>query len=389
MDLEPHRMMKRLTLCLLCAGALGAAGPSGGADPLRLEELRHPGSVELVGVNGDPYAVRWVWVQLEAADNVVSDQALPKGFVLQPGERRTLTVLRALGAGRGFSYAVRSRSGEGDPDQAPDADAVYRLPWEHGQKHACTQGYFGAVTHQGIHALDFDLAEGTPVLASRDGVVIAVKDDSDEGGMDARFASDGNFVQVMHADATWEVYAHLQLHGAAVQVGQRVRTGQRLGLSGHTGLASGPHLHIAVYRASWDGPKTIPTLFYVGASRTAAIQEGRSYYAWQEGGAPFKGRLAEDLHEDELRGVTRTVGGGKVTLREEKVDQRTLVWADNGTAKAIRLSVSLAEAQGVAASRAPWSGVVPARTEAYCFWVDFLPPGPSHYRLAARWRELP
>jgi murein DD-endopeptidase MepM/ murein hydrolase activator NlpD len=298
-------------------------------------------------------------------------------------------VFRARSSGRGFSYALRSRSGEGDPLQAPDPAAAYRLPWEHGQKHTVSQGYFGTVTHQGMYALDFDLAEGTPVLAARDGIVIAVKDDSDEGGPEARFAADGNYVRVLHADATWAVYAHLQLHGASVQPGQRVRAGQRLGLSGHTGLASGPHLHFAVYRADWQAPRTIPTAFFTAQSQTASVAEGRTYYAWQEGGAPFKGRLAEDLDEAQLRAVTRTAAPGSVTLREERVDRRNLVYAANGTGHAVRLSVSLAEAQGVRPSAPlPWTGIVPPRTEVYCFWVDYVGTGLSRYRLGARWSEL-
>jgi len=392
MALERERVRMPAWYAFLCCMAGSLAGPLAAApavDPVHLDEVRHPGSVELVGENQDPNAVRWVWIELAAAENMVSDQVLPQGFVLQPGERRTLAVLRALAMGRGFSYALRRRGGEGDPGQTPDADAVYRLPWEHGQKHMVTQGYFGAVTHQGQYALDFDLAEGTPVLACRDGVVIGVKDDSDEGGMEARFAADGNYVQVMHADATWAIYAHLQLHGAAVQVGQRVRAGQRLGLSGHTGLASGPHLHLAVYRAAWDGPKTIPTAFFTGVSRSASLKEGGVYYAWQEGLPAFQEHLAQDLREEDLRGITRTARGTDVTLRQEKVDNRTLVWADNATDHAVRLTVSLAVAQGVRASAQPWSGDVPAHTEAYCFWVDALAPGPSQFRLAARWRELP
>ena len=371
---------------LACLAGLLRAAP---VDPVRVEELRRSGSVTLVGVNSDPDAVRWVWLELAASDNVASDRPLPAGFVLRPGQSRTLTVLRALNPGRGFSYALRSRSGEGDPDQAPDATAVYRLPWQHGLKHTVTQGYFGAVTHQGLYALDFDLAEGTPVLASRDGVVIAVKDDSNEGGMSTRFAADGNYVQVMHSDATWAIYAHLRYHGSLVQVGQRVRAGQRLGFSGHTGLASGPHLHLAVYRASWEGPQSIPTLFWTGLTRTASLVEGQTYYAWQEGLPPFTEHLAADLREADLRGVTRTVQGGTVTLREQKVDRRTLVWADNGTAHPVRMHVRLVEAQGVQASADPWSGDVPAHTEVYCFWVDFVGAGPSRYRLGASWRDLP
>jgi murein DD-endopeptidase MepM/ murein hydrolase activator NlpD len=42
------------------------------------------------------------------------------------------------------------------------------------------------------------------------------------------------------------VYAHLQLESAQVTVGDHVRAGQELALSGDTGYASGPHLHFCV-----------------------------------------------------------------------------------------------------------------------------------------------
>ena len=42
------------------------------------------------------------------------------------------------------------------------------------------------------------------------------------------------------------LYAHLRSEGALVRVGQRVRQGQQIGLSGNTGFTTGPHLHFAV-----------------------------------------------------------------------------------------------------------------------------------------------
>jgi len=376
-----------LGLALLAAGLGAQAAPD---SQVKLTEQRRSGAEEVWGENQDPDAVRWVWVELAGAQNVVPDAGVPGGFVLRPLERRRLFTLNPREPGHGFSYALSSRSGEGDPLRDPDPAAAYRLPWAHGQKHTVTQGYFGKMTHQGLYALDFDLDEGTPVLAAREGVVIAVKDDSSEGGMSAAFAGDGNYVRVMHTDSTWAVYAHLRYHGAAVQAGQRVLAGQAIGFSGHTGLASGPHLHLAVYRAAFDGPKTIPTVFFTGPTRTASLEEGRTYYAWQAGLPPFAEHLGADLDEAQLRGVTRPAKAGSVTLREERVDRRNLVWADNGTSRAIRLTVTLRQAQGVRCSAAlPWTGTVPARTEAFCFFVDFVGTDPSAYQLGASWRPLP
>lgn len=85
--------------------------------------------------------------------------------------------------------------------------------------------------HKGV---DLACAEGTPVLAAQDGVVIAAQ----------RSASYGNWLRVVHANGAETLYAHLQYLYA--RPGQVVRAGQTLGTAGQTGRATGPHLHFEV-----------------------------------------------------------------------------------------------------------------------------------------------
>ncbi|HTB33688.1 MAG TPA: M23 family metallopeptidase, partial [bacterium] len=357
---------------LALALATGLAAGQAQDNPLKVTEEKGPAGTEVWAENQDPSAARWMWMEIPAAQNVDVDTPLPNGFVLGPLERRRLFTVSHRDPRENSTWVWRmDGSGIGDPHRDPDPDAVYRLPWAHGEKHTVVQGYFGAVTHQGLYALDFDLAEGTPVLASRAGIVVEVKQDSNVGGPSPSFATDGNDVLVMHSDATWAVYEHLRYHGAAVQVGQRVSAGQLLGYSGHTGQASGPHLHLAVYKATFNGPVTIPTVFYTGRTRTASLVEGRTYYAWQAGLPPFVETLGQDLDEGQLRRITRSASG-PVTVRQERIDQRTLVWADNGSAQAQWMGLGMDQASNVRCSVGlPWSVTVPAHTEAYCFYVDF------------------
>ena len=42
------------------------------------------------------------------------------------------------------------------------------------------------------------------------------------------------------------LYSHLKHEGVLVRVGQRVRKGEPIALSGNTGYSTGPHLHFAV-----------------------------------------------------------------------------------------------------------------------------------------------
>ena len=90
---------------------------------------------------------------------------------------------------------------------------------------------YGSVRfHAGI-----DLATpcGRGVYAARDGLV------SYSGWL----GTFGNFIRLNHQDGVTTGYAHLQNGSLFVQMGQRVQTGQLIGLIGTTGASTGCHLH--------------------------------------------------------------------------------------------------------------------------------------------------
>lgn len=89
----------------------------------------------------------------------------------------------------------------------------------------------GTRTHQGI---DFAAATGTPITAARDGTVTTA----------ATIGGYGLVVYVRHGDGSETRYAHLSV--ITVKVGDRIRAGQRVGLSGNTGNSTGPHLHFEI-----------------------------------------------------------------------------------------------------------------------------------------------
>jgi len=124
------------------------------------------------------------------------------------------------------------------------------------------------VTRETLHAVDFAMPEGTPVVAAREGVVIAVEWRHAVGGASRALLDKGNYVRVRHADGTIATYAHLAPAGVAVEPHEFVAAGRVLGYSGATGFASGPHLHFAVTRevGSGDAAGEIsePVTFYVG-----------------------------------------------------------------------------------------------------------------------------
>ena len=69
------------------------------------------------------------------------------------------------------------------------------------------------------------------------------------------------------------VYAHLELESARVQVGDRVRAGQLLALSGDTGYTSGPHLHFCVQVNANMALISVPFQF-TGASGSFVPEKG-------------------------------------------------------------------------------------------------------------------
>ena len=90
-------------------------------------------------------------------------------------------------------------------------------------------------THQG---LDFRVPSGTPVAAVNSGRVILAQP----------LFFEGNCVVIDHGQGLLTLYLHLSKF--SVKQGDDVSKGQEIGLSGGTGRATGPHLHLAV---RWQG----------------------------------------------------------------------------------------------------------------------------------------
>ncbi len=126
-------------------------------------------------------------------------------------------------------------------------DYIYTLPFEKGTKHRVIQGYGGLFSHKNIAALDFEMPEGTPVCAAREGTVYGYKDDSDEGGPFSKYQHKANYIIVKHDDGSFGCYWHLKKDGVLIKNGA-VTKGQLIGYSGATGFTLSPHLHFSVKR---------------------------------------------------------------------------------------------------------------------------------------------
>lgn len=134
-----------------------------------------------------------------------------------------------------------------------DSSFVYQLPYESGRSHLLVQGYFSRYSHRNRAALDFKMKKGTNVCAARSGVVIRVKEDGKKGGWSKKYRPFGNLIVIQHEDGSRAGYWHLQYNGALVSVGDTVKHGQIIGLSGKTGYTLFPHLHFIAWRSPKNG----------------------------------------------------------------------------------------------------------------------------------------
>src|SRR5690606_150933 len=77
-----------------------------------------------------------------------------------------------------------------------------------------------------------------------------------------RYGGRANYVRILHADGTMALYAHLKPEGVLVRVGQRVRQGQQIALSGNTGFSTAPHLHFVVQANRGMRLESVPFRMY-------------------------------------------------------------------------------------------------------------------------------
>ena len=86
---------------------------------------------------------------------------------------------------------------------------------------------------------DIACAEGTPILAAADGIVTVAN------GLDSWGGSYGYYIQIDHGGGLETLYAHCS--SICVTTDQQVQAGQVIGYVGHTGRATGSHLHLEVH----------------------------------------------------------------------------------------------------------------------------------------------
>jgi murein DD-endopeptidase MepM/ murein hydrolase activator NlpD len=128
---------------------------------------------------------------------------------------------------------TRTLERQAKPVAAPHKTG-YTLPVEHAPI-GTAYGVAGSSWASGYHTgVDFLVSTGTSVQSVAAGQVVTA-------GWGGAY---GYQVVIKHADGHYSQYAHLSQ--ISVRAGQQVNEGQRIGRSGSTGNATGPHLHFEI-----------------------------------------------------------------------------------------------------------------------------------------------
>jgi len=115
----------------------------------------------------------------------------------------------------------------------------WNKPFIYPMESNITSFYGSARTYNGVlksyhGGVDFRARTPLPILATNDGVVVLVKD---------RYYAGGTVI-IDHGEGIYSCYFHMSQFD--VKVGDGVKRGQSIGLTGATGRITGPHLHFGL-----------------------------------------------------------------------------------------------------------------------------------------------
>lgn len=117
-------------------------------------------------------------------------------------------------------------------------------------------GYYQSEGLKGHGGLDIPMPIGTPLYAACDGMVIYISTDI-QRGEGVTIMSDDTFEYNGKPCKLSVVCWHMKDKSILVKVGDKVKKGDPIGLSGNTGQTTGPHLHFGTAPLSADGSRRL------------------------------------------------------------------------------------------------------------------------------------
>lgn len=188
-----------------------------------------------------------------AAEKAAAEKAAAEKAA-QAAAQKAAQQQKQQSSGSSASGSSGSSSSSGSQSSQTTASASGFL-WPIASSHRVTSP-FGWRTHpitgrQNLHGgIDIAAPNGTPIMASKTGVVVISQYGS----------SYGNYVVISHPDGTRTLYAHMSQRN--VSAGDTVRQGQTVGLVGSTGSSTGNHLHFETWTGSSSSSRVNPMQFF-------------------------------------------------------------------------------------------------------------------------------
>jgi murein DD-endopeptidase MepM/ murein hydrolase activator NlpD len=236
--------------------------------PERLKSLSGKWLEHQVFFSADPQGKIWYGIAGASLETRPGNYALELKAATAAGKDISFEKQIAVGKGKYHSIAasVPKQYTEPNPeqlqkisqDEATKEQAFAHLTPERewaGSFHAPVQAEISDVfgtsrtfngKTQSVHqGLDYAVPEGTPVAALNSGTVLLAQP----------LFFEGNCVVLDHGQGLLTLYMHLSK--IEVKEGEHVTGGQKIGVSGGTGRATGPHLHVAV---RWEGVYLNPAI---------------------------------------------------------------------------------------------------------------------------------
>lgn len=149
----------------------------------------------------------------------------------------------------------------GNSDLPITSTKLEALPYPKGKSYELMQGNNSNPTHNhpvSLYAFDFTMKTGDTITSSQDGYVVGLIDGYDGWGYGNKWKPYAN--QVIVYDTTthlFTMYGHIKHKGALVSLGDYVKIGQAIAISGKTGQTTDEHLHFNVLKADKEKAKLI------------------------------------------------------------------------------------------------------------------------------------
>lgn len=233
MSLSCLRIARASLAVVIAVSALTASAQAGTGDAALLIELQKLDDGHRVIARNDSFAPVTAEITL-TGDNLGLDHPSPLRVVVPAKSAVKLAHAFPADPRRPYRLQTHAEYRLGDEGAIPDAQAEYRLPFAEGQGatvlHAFSDGS-GQRAIDELLAVEFGVATGTPVVAARDGRVVALTADS---------------VVLLQPDGTLARYAHV-VAAPELAAGQAVAAGAPLGAV-HGGAGDEGALQLVVQR---------------------------------------------------------------------------------------------------------------------------------------------